>query len=330
MVSGDEPCVYMEFTGDKGSSIERRFHRNGDGELVVHHELYQAGRTGGSLAKAVTRGSFEEYERLGVKQVDTYADLDVGRYAWARYGFRATTDNRAYLRRAVTEANQYGRISGDARDKLLEAIDRDGDADTAVWRMADTIGTDPETLQAKAVYERARKDNPDSPEVKALYKEYDDLAKVGKIVMARQSFGWHAKIRLDDKVAMARLRAYVAPKPTAAPKSAPRIEPRRTRTDEQVAQYNAELTAKRAGRVISSRTDKQIAQDKSDQIANRIRLGLPVAHLKPRAAEADESKPKQGSDMFYVLPDGTREDKDLWAVMLGDDDIILPQTEADL
>lgn len=59
----------------------------------VHHELLEMyqGTQGTGAVKAMFRSALPLYEKMGIKTLDLYANLDAGGYAWARYGFRAVT-----------------------------------------------------------------------------------------------------------------------------------------------------------------------------------------------------------------------------------------------
>ena len=50
------------------------FHINGEGK-------------GGGIGKQVLKSQFDEYEKMGVTKVTVHANIDVGGYAWARFGF---------------------------------------------------------------------------------------------------------------------------------------------------------------------------------------------------------------------------------------------------
>src|SRR5689334_869735 len=55
----------------------------------------------GGFAKAVPRAQFDEYERLGVSFVTVHANIDVGGYAWARFGFTPDEDGWNTLRETL-------------------------------------------------------------------------------------------------------------------------------------------------------------------------------------------------------------------------------------
>lgn len=58
-------------------------------EFIVRHELFDLPSSikGGGLAAEVTRSSLAEYDKLGADAIALSANIDVGGYAWASYGY---------------------------------------------------------------------------------------------------------------------------------------------------------------------------------------------------------------------------------------------------
>lgn len=81
--------------GDKVGRFERSFYLNDQGELEVHHDLMTMGGfdwtpadlTQLGFANAFNTQAEAEYQRLGVKQVSTFANISIGKYVWARQGY---------------------------------------------------------------------------------------------------------------------------------------------------------------------------------------------------------------------------------------------------
>jgi GNAT superfamily N-acetyltransferase len=63
----------------------------------VHHGYFQlsSGRQGQDLGKELLAKSVEVYDQIGVGSVSLYAGLDVGGYAWAKYGFKPESEQAA-------------------------------------------------------------------------------------------------------------------------------------------------------------------------------------------------------------------------------------------
>ena len=84
-------AIFMKVTSEDGLELNRTFSRRDDGSLVVHHEVFRIPMSaqGSGLAKTVLADSYDTYMNIGVDRIETHANLDVGGYAWARFGFKA-------------------------------------------------------------------------------------------------------------------------------------------------------------------------------------------------------------------------------------------------
>lgn len=161
--------------------VAREFTRKEDGTLEVKHDIFQVppGQQGSGLAKQVLADSMAVYEQLGVTAVTTDANIDVGGYAWAKFGFKAA-DPQGFAGEVVsrvammTKANE---IPSDRAKQVLSIV-RDHMTDPKLpWRIASvTDGTRP----------------------------------LGKEIMMGSS--WSAKLDLKDAEAMRRFNDYVGRK----------------------------------------------------------------------------------------------------------------------
>jgi hypothetical protein len=61
----------------------------------------RSGETGAGVGKAVLRGNVAMYQKLGLDKVEVYANIDVGGYAWAKYGYVPTAGAWASLSREL-------------------------------------------------------------------------------------------------------------------------------------------------------------------------------------------------------------------------------------
>lgn len=63
------------------------------GRKTVDHSFFElsAAMQNRGIGRRVLRQQFNAYQRLGVQRVELLANIDVGSYAWARYGFRPTS-----------------------------------------------------------------------------------------------------------------------------------------------------------------------------------------------------------------------------------------------
>ncbi len=76
--------------------ISRTFFGLKDG-VEVHHSLFEIGKKyqGGGISKEVFRIFYKQYQRIGVRYINVEANIDVGGYTWARYGFMAVDKDAA-------------------------------------------------------------------------------------------------------------------------------------------------------------------------------------------------------------------------------------------
>lgn len=92
-VSGNRMSVEAEsFSGPlSGSRIARVYTKHPNGVIEVHHDFFGIPRSeqGKGHATRMMTNSLEAYQRNGVSLITTYANLNVGGYAWAKQGFRA-------------------------------------------------------------------------------------------------------------------------------------------------------------------------------------------------------------------------------------------------
>jgi len=338
--SGEE-VVRIKFAGSAGTQITREFKRDGNGELVVDHSYFQAGNTGGGLAKDLLRASFDEYERMGVDKVTVHANIDVGGYAWAKFGFKVDDDEHGGpdVDSLIARAERRGMITHEERLQLEDiATETDGE-DTQLWAIADA------TSEGK---------------------------KIGSAVLLGSD--WYGQIRLKDKEAMNRLHKYLsASKPEKAlpKKPAPAPVPVTGKPEDKLAAKAGALTAERrrlidtargtaaedarlreidtelrrlqreAQRVVrpsNQKAKETVAQrerrkreradvlaEQKERNANRKRLGLSPINFAddpptPPTDPPTPDAPRPGSrEMFYEEADGTRADRDLWRDLLGED-----------
>lgn len=178
--AGERPTVY----GD----ISRRV--IGDN---AHHGLLRLSEAhnGSGIARDILRESFALYKKLGVKTVDLDANINVGGYAWAKYGFKPDVDEWMRFTRYATEKldvleSSAPALKGSKRGTLRGAM-------TAAERRALMNllqSKDPRTIWAIAEFETV------------------SGVKVGKQLLLGSY--WHGEINLLDREAMERFEAYLA------------------------------------------------------------------------------------------------------------------------
>ena len=92
----DNGSVSMNYKGlssdDEDVELNRVFFKEGN-RIIVDHALFDLPEElqGKGISKAIFRSLFSEYENMGVDEVRVKANIDVGGYCWAKYGFCAKT-----------------------------------------------------------------------------------------------------------------------------------------------------------------------------------------------------------------------------------------------
>jgi SPP1 gp7 family putative phage head morphogenesis protein len=81
--------VELSISGGPIESMQRDFRRDRNGSWSVYHALLTIDRAaqGTGLAASIMRGSLATYKSLGVREISVTANIDVGGYTWARFGF---------------------------------------------------------------------------------------------------------------------------------------------------------------------------------------------------------------------------------------------------
>lgn len=190
--------------------FRRNFFRDPDGTLRVEHDLFflEKGEQGAGVAKRLMANMELEYERMGVAKVELLANLDVGGYAWARYGFVPTQDawnimRSRILRQIENLLNKGVRISDDTLSAINLALRTEDPR--AIWQIAD--------LTEDITVRFARP-------VEGTLKTITETRSIGKQLLLGQS--WEGELALSDDLAMARFRAYVNRKAVARAPAVPK------------------------------------------------------------------------------------------------------------
>jgi hypothetical protein len=73
------------------------------------------GETGAGIGKQVLAANVAEYQKMGLDSVEVHADIDVGGYAWAKYGYVPTRDSWSDLSDAIMDEIDKRSSGGDGR-----------------------------------------------------------------------------------------------------------------------------------------------------------------------------------------------------------------------
>jgi len=114
-----------------------------------YFKLYNK-NTGGGVGKQLLAANVEMYRQLGLEKVEVHANIDVGGYAWARYGYVPTEDSwsdevEPYVRERLDEMAGGGRpdewdmMSSSQQDEAFrawadETFDEFHDSEIESWR----------------------------------------------------------------------------------------------------------------------------------------------------------------------------------------------------
>lgn len=211
---GEDSSVEFSFRGSKGSQLVRTVSIK-DGELHVHHDLFRAGGTGDGLSKQFFQGALPTYDKMGVKSLSTYADIDIGAYTWGRYGF--VPDSPGGLARRVTaRAKELFKDTGlfdDADWRAFQSV-VDPKNPEFIWDVVDAkYYTTPDRAQA-LVGNWMRHDARASVEIsnkKTREEAKKGIVSVGRLTMIDDAgaMNWEAHLDLHDEDSVKRLEGYV-------------------------------------------------------------------------------------------------------------------------
>lgn len=97
---------YGEHKNGETFEFRRRF-VNDNNEIHVYHDYLEMPKVvqGKGLGKTLMSEFYREYKRIGVKYLSLKANIDVGGYAWARYGFYAKIGDveRIFIQRKTAQ-----------------------------------------------------------------------------------------------------------------------------------------------------------------------------------------------------------------------------------
>lgn len=125
-ISGEDYfAVHFEGRDKDGKAfvLTRTFTDHGENGIEVHHDLFQLPKSaqGKGTSKRVLGMFYEEYKRMGVTEITVDANIDVGGYTWARYGFNAVSKREAmsaaYGQEAWDFIEDYYNKNGLSEDK---------------------------------------------------------------------------------------------------------------------------------------------------------------------------------------------------------------------
>ena len=178
--------IAMSVRNEEGVQIarlERRFSTQ-NGKLNVEHAFFEVdkGQQRTGLSKTLLHNSMAEYKAMGVSTVTVHANIDVGGYAWAKYGFAPTDVSWSSLK-----FNLSTRLDG-LRDQV---------SDTQYATAKRILSSDdPTNLHKVANLKSAVRGASDQPQ------------KLGQALLLGSN--WYGTLDLSDKKQMARFNRYAS------------------------------------------------------------------------------------------------------------------------
>jgi len=173
-----ENKVKAVFTS-QAAKVNRTFTRD-EGSLIVNHDYFWLNMKDRGLGKSFLASSMDEYERMGVDRITLHANIDVGGYAWLKYGFLPDSQ------RGVEELKNHIGFA-------LDTIKNEVDPTLAAAMEASIANTEPESLWDLA-----------DLTLKATYGGIEQ--SIGKHLFLGSD--WHGFLDLKNQSQMARFRAY--------------------------------------------------------------------------------------------------------------------------
>lgn len=167
----------MDFSFGKQRYFDEKTRPVGE-RLVATIEgmVFKPEMTKGGIAKGVLAASIAAYEQMGVQRVELEANLDVGGYAWARFGFKA--DRAETLARKLRSKLRTAALKDEHKQVLTGLLDQHSFDPTLPWKIADA---------------------------------HYDGKKIGKEIMVGIGSAWRGHLDMADKDSRERLKHYLSP-----------------------------------------------------------------------------------------------------------------------
>ena len=117
-----------------GGRLQRRF--NFAAKSVEHAFLqFPRAMQGSGIAKKVLACQIETYKQLGLEKVTIHANIDVGGYAWAKYGFVPNQNSWDTYRQQISEAVTVSRAPAELKARVKVILNSSNPK--AIWALAD-------------------------------------------------------------------------------------------------------------------------------------------------------------------------------------------------
>ena len=217
---GGDSAATVKFLFESASDntrIERTFDRN-SGDLHVHHDYFKVDQTSTTpgFSKKLFRGLMEVYEQIGVDRITTYADIDIGAYAWGRYGFAPESSGGYRSIQSLAQATFGSKKAGDVLSYDDEVLVRGADGQQTRKTMPVTAAlTEAQLNGVRMLASRLRDNEPASfwhlldARVPGHIEGTDTKVSfsIGKLLMI--DHGWNAEFDMSNTTQVNRWKAYL-------------------------------------------------------------------------------------------------------------------------
>ena len=175
LVSGD----ILDDDNDVIGNFDRRL-QFGQGNAYSAYFVVNQGERGKDYGKLLLAGNVATYQKLGLKSLKVSANIDVGGYAWARYGYTPT-------------AQSWGLLKMSLKAHLQSPT-------SSVWSSGSKPSGFPDPTSLRQLKNAVNSDDP-----KSIWDIAD--SKYGKAMLLGKS--WSGELKFNDEDAMQRFGAYV-------------------------------------------------------------------------------------------------------------------------
>lgn len=105
--------------------LDRSFIKDGEKRIVIHNWFELPPEIQGKgISKQIMKSLFQQYENMGIDEVELTANMDVGGYAWAKYGF---STSKLAATNIVKKGLETGKITKTQYDEVMSIIELEGE-----------------------------------------------------------------------------------------------------------------------------------------------------------------------------------------------------------
>lgn len=99
--------------------LTRKLFIDSEGRKVVDHHLFELDKAlqGKGISKRIFQSLYEQYKATGIERMEVFANIDVGGYTWARYGFCVKS------RDEVISAIRFSALTAKQEKRIMAIVD---------------------------------------------------------------------------------------------------------------------------------------------------------------------------------------------------------------